>query len=47
VQQLIEQCTRLWHDGRQLCEAISLTRNPCKNEVRIFSKFLSKLIIYI
>ncbi|CAF1944771.1 unnamed protein product [Rotaria magnacalcarata] len=33
VQQLIEQCTRLWHDGRQLCEAISLTRNPCKNEL--------------
>ncbi|CAF0990983.1 unnamed protein product [Rotaria sp. Silwood1] len=33
VQQLNEQCTRLWHDGRQLCEAISLTRNPCKNEL--------------
>ncbi|CAF2410601.1 unnamed protein product [Rotaria sp. Silwood2] len=33
VQQLSEQCTRLWHDGRQLCEAISLTRNPCKNEL--------------
>ncbi|CAF3842401.1 unnamed protein product [Rotaria sordida] len=33
VQQLIEQCTRLWHDGRQLCEAISLTGNPCKNEL--------------
>jgi hypothetical protein len=33
AQQLIEQCTRLWHDGRQLCESISLTRNPCKNEV--------------
>jgi protein SMG8 len=37
VQQLVEQCTRLWQDGRQLCEAISLTGNPCKNEVRIFS----------
>jgi len=34
VQQLTDQCTRLWHDGRQLCEAISLTGNPCKNEVR-------------
>jgi len=33
VQQLIEQCTKLWHDGRQLCEAISLTGNPCKNEL--------------
>ncbi|UJR21134.1 hypothetical protein I4U23_024233 [Adineta vaga] len=33
VQQLIDQCTRLWQDGRQLCEAISLTRNPCKNEL--------------
>ncbi len=33
VQQLIDQCTRLWQDGRQLCESISLTGNPCKNEV--------------
>ena len=33
VQQLIEQCTYLWQDGRQLCEAISLTGNSCKNEV--------------
>ncbi|CAF3502759.1 unnamed protein product [Adineta steineri] len=33
VQQLIEQCTQLWHDGRQLCEATSLTGNSCKNEL--------------
>ena len=31
--QLEEECGRLWRHGRQLCEALSLTGNPCINPV--------------
>lgn len=31
--QLDEACERIWKNGRRQCEAISLTGNPCLNEV--------------
>ncbi|XP_043230940.1 protein SMG8-like isoform X2 [Amphibalanus amphitrite] len=30
---LEEECGRLWRQGRQICEALSLTGNPCINPV--------------
>lgn len=38
IKQLEEDCVRVWKAGRQLCEAISLTGNPCVNEVGIKSE---------
>jgi hypothetical protein len=33
MQQLIDECLCIWRNGRQLCEAISLTGNPCVYEL--------------
>lgn len=33
IGQLKENCMRIWQDGRQMCEEISLTGNHCVNEV--------------
>ena len=30
---LEDECGRLWRQGRQICEALSLTGNPCINPV--------------
>ena len=31
--QLEESCTAFWTNGHQQCEAVSLSRNPCGNQV--------------
>lgn len=33
IAQLKEDCMRIWQDGRQMCEEISLTGNHCVSEV--------------
>ncbi|KAK2184845.1 hypothetical protein NP493_250g01048 [Ridgeia piscesae] len=33
LRQLEEDCEKLWHSGRQLCETLSLTGNHCLNEL--------------
>jgi len=33
LKQLENDCLTIWKQGRQLCESISLTGNPCVNEM--------------
>jgi protein SMG8 len=35
LKQLAEECERVWCNGRQQCEEISLTGKPCVNQVNI------------
>ena len=35
--QLREECENIWKNGRQLCEAVSLTGHPCVNELHLLA----------
>ena len=45
AQQLQEECNQVWWNGRHLCEASSMTGQPCVYPVRFF--FLKFLLFYL
>ena len=41
LEQLEADCHKLWTNGRQLCEQVSLTGNHCINQVSVICAALS------
>jgi hypothetical protein len=41
---LVEECTTYWKDGHEMCDAVSLTNQPCIYQARVIIFFKEKMI---
>ena len=47
AQQLQEECNQVWWNGRHLCEASSMTGQPCVYPVRFFFSYIFVVLFVV